>query len=55
MSRVDTRPAMSQIFGLDAYAPKEIAARVSEVGVAKARLPLLSLTLLGAPAPGKSR
>jgi formate transporter len=38
---------MSQLFGLDAYAPKEIAARVSEVGVAKARLPLLSLTLLG--------
>ena len=38
---------MSHLFGLDAYAPKEIAARVSEVGVAKARLPLLSLTLLG--------
>ena len=38
---------MAEIFGLDAYAPKEIAARVSEVGVAKARLPLLTLALLG--------
>lgn len=38
---------MSDLFGLDAYAPKEIAARVSEIGVAKARLPLLSLALLG--------
>jgi len=38
---------MSDIFGLDAYAPREIAARVSEVGIAKARLPLLTLGLLG--------
>jgi formate/nitrite transporter len=38
---------MAEIFGLDAYAPKEIAARVSEVGVRKARLPLLTLMLLG--------
>jgi formate transporter len=38
---------VTEIFGLDAYAPKEIAARVSEVGVAKARLPLLTLALLG--------
>ena len=38
---------MSQPFGPDAYAPKEIAARVSEAGVAKARQPQLSLTLLG--------
>jgi formate/nitrite transporter len=38
---------MSDLFGLDAYAPKEIAARVSEIGVAKARLPPLSLALLG--------
>lgn len=38
---------MSDLFGLDAYAPREIAARVSETGVAKARLPLLSLALLG--------
>jgi formate transporter len=38
---------MAEIFGLDAYAPKEIAARVDDVGVAKARLPLLTLALLG--------
>ena len=35
------------VFGLDAYAPAEIARRVSEVGVAKARLPLLALAMLG--------
>lgn len=39
---------MPEIFGLDAYSPREVAARVSDVGVAKARLPLLSLFLLGA-------
>ena len=38
---------MPRIFGLDAYAPKEVAARVAEVGVVKARLPLLTLALLG--------
>jgi len=38
---------MPEIFGLDAYAPKEIAARVREVGVGKAHLPLLTLALLG--------
>ena len=38
---------MSEVFGSDAYAPREIAARVREVGVAKARLPLLTLALLG--------
>jgi formate/nitrite transporter len=38
---------MAELFGSDAYAPKEIAARVSEVGVGKARLPLLTVTLLG--------
>jgi formate/nitrite transporter len=38
---------MAEIFGLDAYAPKEIAARVSEVGVGKAQLPLLTQALLG--------
>ncbi|MBL8286570.1 MAG: formate/nitrite transporter family protein [Rubrivivax sp.] len=37
-----------EIFGLDAFSPREIAQRVSEVGVAKARLPLLTLALLGA-------
>ena len=38
---------MAEIFGLDAYAPQEIASRVSEVGVGKARLPLLTQALLG--------
>jgi formate transporter len=38
---------MRRIFGLDAYAPKEVATRVAEVGVVKARLPLLTLALLG--------
>jgi formate transporter len=38
---------MAELFGLDAYAPKQVAARVSEVGVAKAHLPLLTLALLG--------
>lgn len=34
-------------FGSDAYAPAEIARRVSSVGVAKARLALLPLVMLG--------
>lgn len=38
---------MTEIFGSDAYAPRDIAARVSDVGAAKARLPLLTLWLLG--------
>jgi formate transporter len=38
---------MTTVFGLDAYAPREIAARVREVGVGKARLPLLTQVLLG--------
>jgi formate/nitrite transporter len=37
---------MSEIFGFDAFSPREIAARVDSVGMAKARLPLLSLLLL---------
>lgn len=39
---------MAEIFGLDAYSPREIADRVAEIGVAKARLPFLTLVLLGA-------
>lgn len=42
----------SELFGLDAFAPKEIARRVEEVGVAKARLPLLSMIMLGVLAGG---
>jgi formate transporter len=38
---------MPELFGLDAYAPSEIAARVRDVGVAKARLPWLTQALLG--------
>jgi formate transporter len=35
------------VFGSDAYAPAQIAQRVSDVGVRKARLPALTLALLG--------
>ena len=38
---------MADLFGSDAYAPKEIAQRIEEIGVAKARLPLLSMAMLG--------
>ena len=34
-------------WGLDAFSPREIAERVSAVGVAKSRVPLLSLVMLG--------
>ena len=37
---------MSDIYGFDAFSPKEIAARVGTTGVAKARLPLLSMLML---------
>jgi formate/nitrite transporter len=37
---------MSEIFGFDAFSPKEIAARVETIGVAKTRLPLLSMLML---------
>lgn len=37
---------MSEIFGFDAFSPKEIAARVESVGVAKARLPLVPMLML---------
>src|SRR5687767_7789316 len=40
------------VFGFDAYAPAEIARRVSEVGVAKARLPFVALAMLGILAGG---
>jgi formate transporter len=43
---------MSDIFGLDAFSPKEIAAKVETVGVAKARLPLLSMLMLSILAGG---
>jgi formate transporter len=37
---------MNEIFGFDAFSPKEIAEKVDTVGVAKARLPLLSMLML---------
>ena len=37
----------SFVHGFDAYAPREIPARVKEFCVVKARLPLLSLAMLG--------
>lgn len=39
--------AHGPVFEFDAYAPRQIAERVCELGVAKARLPLLSLVMLG--------
>jgi formate transporter len=41
-----------EVFGSDAYAPKQIAERVQSVGVAKAGLPLLSMIALGILAGG---
>lgn len=38
---------MPEIFGSDAFSPPEIAERIERVGVAKARLPLLPLFMLG--------
>jgi formate/nitrite transporter len=38
---------MSEIFGSDAFSPKEIAQRVNNVGVAKVHLPFVSLLMLG--------
>lgn len=37
----------NELYGFDAYAPSEIARRVESVGVAKARLELLPLMMLG--------
>jgi formate transporter len=38
---------MSELYGFDAYSPREIARRVEEVGVSKARMPSLPLFMLG--------
>src|SRR5512132_1028462 len=37
---------MPEIFDFDAYSPTQIAAKVETIGVAKARLPLLSMLML---------
>ena len=41
-----------EIFGFDAFSPKQIAARVADVGVTKARLPLLTMSMLAMAAGG---
>lgn len=38
---------MADVFGLDSFSPKEIAEKVENVGVTKARLPFLSVMMLG--------
>ena len=38
---------MSELFGFDAFSPKEIARKVEDIGVAKARLPIQSMLMLG--------
>jgi formate/nitrite transporter len=43
---------MSEFYGFDAYSPREIARRVEEIGVAKARMPFLPLVMLGVLAGG---
>jgi formate transporter len=37
---------MSELFGFDAYAPREIAQRIDAIGVTKARLPLRAMFML---------
>lgn len=37
---------MSEVQGVDAFSPREIAVRVETIGVAKARLPLLTMLML---------
>jgi formate transporter len=37
---------MAEIFGMDAYTPGEIADRIEQIGVAKARLPLRAMFML---------
>lgn len=41
-----------EMFGFDAYSPPQIAQRIESVGVAKARLPLLAMSVLGVCAGG---
>ena len=43
---------MNEVFGFDAYAPKEIAEKIETIGVTKARLPILSQITLGLLAGG---
>lgn len=43
---------MNGVFGSDAFSPREIAEKIESIGVAKARLPLLSMIILGNLAGG---
>ncbi len=43
---------MAEIYGSDAYSPQEVARKVEEVGVVKARAPLLEKFMLGVLAGG---
>ena len=38
---------MAEAYGVDAFSPQQIAERVDNIGVTKARLPLLSMAMLG--------
>ena len=38
---------MADLYGFDAFSPKQIAEKVDSIGVTKARLPLLSMVMLG--------
>lgn len=38
---------MKELFGFDAFSPAEIANRIENIGVVKARLPLLTMVMLG--------
>ena len=43
---------MSIVYGSDAFSPRQIAEKIEDGGVAKARLPLLSMAMLGVLAGG---
>ncbi len=43
---------MTEIYGTDAYSPKEVAERIESIGVGKANLPLIPLAALGVLAGG---
>ncbi len=43
---------MTEVYGLDAYSPQQIAERIESVGVKKAQLPLVSMIALGILAGG---
>lgn len=38
---------MSELFGFDAYSPKQMAERIDQIAVAKVQLPFLSMLMLG--------